>query len=316
MNNTMQIIPQWTIDITQSRIDSTYMQMHPFKLGNYMGYFTSTGSIAMLQPIEDRAAVSSDYWAVFQSDAEQTPFFTPDGLQSGILEKAGFPFFADDSIFLFYPGGNAFSAHEPDGSEKWFYEDYVPVTAFSVSRAGCIAGFADGKIISFDQNGKIIQKFYPGGSNYEIIFGVALSSGGKYSACVSGVDRQRIVISSSENNTDKIIFHEYIQNPVFEQSLVQFSADERYVFVNVADALIIIDLVKKSSFSVPLSGKVLTVTEGGNGDFYFVLSKNQKINTVSIFTDTMFLVGDFSFEADNVFLQSDNESIYIGTDSQ
>ena len=56
-----------------------------------------------------------------------------------------------------------------DGSQLWKYESYAPVTAFSSSTGGTVAGFADGTLVSFDNSGNQTQRFSPGGSTYEVI---------------------------------------------------------------------------------------------------------------------------------------------------
>lgn len=319
INDAIQLIPQWTIDITKPLVEpSSSEKLFPFKLGKNMGYYTSDGDITLSHSIEQKAAISSSYWAGFPLDAKQTPFFTMTGEQSGVLQRAGFPFFDKNRIFLFHPGGNSFSAHEANGSEKWTYEDYVPITTFSSTSAGSIAGFADGKIVAFNPRGNIIQSFYPGGSNYEIIFGAALSKNGEYSACLSGVDAQRIVISHISEIQSKVIFHEYLETNLYEQTLVQFSSNDRYVFFDTKDELVIVDVNKKSSVKIPIDGKILSITEGDDENLCFVLSKNKSKNayTVTILANVIYKIGSFSFEGSSAFLHSDSNDVYIGYDTR
>lgn len=317
VNRALQLEPQWTIDITDAQVKpSTTEKLLPFKLGTTMGYYTRDGTIAFLYPFDQKAVISPSYWARFSADAKQTPFFTMEGEQSGVLQRAGFPFFDENRIFLFHPGGNSFSAYEANGSETWTYEDYVPITTFSSTSAGSIAGFADGKLVAFDSQGNIIQSFYPNGSNYEIIFGAALSENGEYTACLSGVDAQRIVISQIGENQSKIIFHEYLENDLYEQTLVQFSFNSQYAFFNAKDTLVVVDIRKKSSVKIPIDGKILTITEVSDDDIYFVLSKNRNTYTVTMLTEGIYKMGSFSFEGSSAFLYSDNNDVYIGYDER
>lgn len=317
IKNAMQLIPQWTIDITNPQVEpSSTEKLFPFKLGNNMGYYTSDGEITLLQPFEQKSTISSSFWAEFPANATQTPFFTMNGTQSGVLQRAGFPFFDENKIFLFHPGGNSFSAHDANGSEIWSYEDYAPIISFSSTVAGSIAGFADGKLVAFDPDGKIIHKFYPNGSEYEIIFGAALSENGEYTACLSGLDSQRIVISHIGETQSKVVFHEYLQNDLYEQTLVQFSSDNQYAFFGAKDELIIVDINKKESIKIPIKGKILTITEVTEEPIYFILSKEQNKYTVTIVKKGGQKIGDFSFAGNSAFLYSDTDNVYIGCDTR
>ncbi len=310
--NSLQFVPQWTIDIDSNVTGTATSEVFPYKLGNYMGYFTPDGLISSLQMMGEKGSVSSHYIAPYTSDAQQTTFFNSRGEQSGIIQEAGFPFFDENRIFLFYPTGNAFSVYSSTGEKKWTYENYVPITAFSSNEKGIIAGYADGKILVFNLDGAIVQDFYPGGSEYEIIFGAALSESGRYAACLSGLDRQRIVVSDIAGNNNKIIFHTYIENAVLDQSLVYFSKNEKYVFVNSKNALVAIDIDEKTEQIIPIEGKIITVKEIYQGKYYLVLSKNRDKSTVSIYNKNLYEVGSFSFDENNAFLDTDNEHMYIG----
>ncbi len=310
--NSLQLEPQWTIEVSEEAVVVSSSQARPFKMGQLMGYYTADGTVSSFQILEERGSISSHYYAPFSSSASQTPFFTSSGLQSGILEKAGFPFFEDNRIFLFSPTGNSFSSYNADGKESWFYEGYAPITAFFSNDEGVVVGYADGKVIVFDLEGHIRQEFYPGGSEYEIIFGASLSQSGRYVACLAGLDLQRIVISDIVGNTSKIIFHEYIEEAVLEQSFVYFSENEEYVFANVKDSLVVVNLDEKKSQRLPVPGKVISIKEVRSGDYYFVLSKNREEGTVTIFNTNMYKVGSFSYEEKNSFIDSDGEHMYIG----
>ncbi len=313
--NALQLVPQWSIDINSAQVSPTNSEVKPFKLGQQIGYYTPEGTIASLHTLQDRGSISSHFFAPFSSNAADVVFFTQRSEQSGVLEKAGFPFFEGDRIFLFSPSGNSFSSHSSDGSEKWFYEDYAPITTFYSNEEGIVVGFADGKVMVFNSDGSIRQDFYPGGSEYEIVFGSSLSPSGRYVACLSGLDMQRIIITDIEGNTSKIIFHEYIENAVIEQSLVYFSTNEQYVFANVKDGLVVIDIKEKSDIHIPIEGKVVTIKEVQDGNYYFVLSKNRNESTITIFNDNMFEVGSFVYEEQNSFIDSDEEYVYIGNGS-
>ena len=101
-----------------------------------------------------------------------------------------------------------------DGSERWRYEGVFPITAFSSSAAGCAVGFADGTIIAFSNEGEQLQQFSPSGSEYPIILGAALSPDSRYIACISGQNKQRIVLAKREQEHSIITYFKYLYNLV------------------------------------------------------------------------------------------------------
>ncbi len=314
--NAMQLVPQWTIDISTQHSVLTTGEDKPFKIGRQMGYYTSDGAISFIKSVEEKGIVSSDYMAIFSSDAQEIPVLGSDGILKTTVKAAGFPFFDEDRIFLFAPTGNAFSRFNDTGNLLWSYENYAPITAFYSNSSGLVVGYADGNITAFSLDGDILQSYYPGGSEYEIILGATISNSGRYTACISGIDSQRIVVSNIKENTDKIVFHEYIENFVQTQTLIQFSSNEQYVFANAKDSLIVVDLKDGVSKNIDIVGRIVAIKEVGNGSFFFALSKNRGVNTITIFNSDVYQVGTFSFDGNDAFIDSDLENIYIGYDSK
>ncbi len=313
--NAFHFDPKWTIDVTDVSSETlvpTSSHDKPFKLGSYIGYYSPEGGVSSIQTLEERGAISNHYMAPFSSNANNISFYVPDGQVSGVLEGSGFPFFDEDRIFLFLPTGSSFSVHSSNGKEKWRYENYVPITAFHSNEEGVVAGYADGKIVVFSPEGRIRHEFYPGGSEYEVIFGASLSASGKYVACLSGLDNQRVVISDVGGSKSKITLHTYVENQTIEQSLVYFSANEKYVFSGVKNSVIIVNLDTKEEMHVDIKGKVITIKEVYNGEYYFVLSKDREQSTISVLNENLYKVGSFSFEEENTFLDTDEENVYIG----
>ncbi len=314
----LDIKPEWTIKIDENAVMPAPLtgKPIPFRLNNVMGYCTEDGMLVSLIPIEKNAAISADFWALYDNNAENTFFFTSGNEQSGVIDRAGFPFFTQNGIFVFHPGGASFSRHNDKGLTQWLYEYYAPLTAFSVSHAGCAAGYADGNLTCIDSEGKIAARFYPGGSELEVIFGAALSQNGKYAACISGLNPQRIIAAELENGKAKIIHHEELTEELTEQTLVRFSEDNKYVFFNGKSGLTSLLLNEKKSFFIPFKGRILDIRDFGDKDIFFVLSKDGRTYTVTVLYDGRYNKGSFSFKADSAFLYTDKGSIYVGADDR
>ena len=313
--------PEWTIDLASYKKENTSQdgELIPYKLGQIMGYFTSGGKLASLVSFPYRASISRFYQAEFLPNANKTEFFHSTGARAGIIEENGFPYFEDDRVFVFHPGGASFSAVNADGSVAWTYEGYAPITAFASSNAGVAAGGADGIIRVFAHNVPP-HEIIPGGSTYPIIFGVAISSDGKMVACISGIEQQRFVLTKIENGVNKVLFHRYLQNETREQMFMRFNAKGNVVYYGVKDALCVFDIARGRTKEIPINGELLAVAELENLNFAFALSKNNSTYTVWILENASTLAGSFSFDADHAFISAvqaaDNNTgaLYVGKD--
>jgi len=234
-----QFIPQWKLDVNAQTQKTTVAGEKPlyFKLGQTMGYFTESGTLLSTETFPFKAAISEHYYAPYNTYGSAIDFFTPDGKKAGTITESGFPLFDKDRIFVFLAGGASFVECDSDGKRKWEYNGTVPITAFDSSPSGCVAGFADGTVRQFSSDGTMIQKFSPGGSDFQVILGAALSSDGSMIALVAGQNRQRFVLMKKYDAQTKIVFHEYIAQSDPRQRLVEFSKDGSTVWYNYKDML-------------------------------------------------------------------------------
>lgn len=325
----LALTPQWTISITDRQVaikeGENTENLLPFKLAQNMGYFTPQGKIALLESFPFKATISSEYRAAYSPDATNTPFYTATQ-KSGTataqdssvatIEGSGFPFFVEDRIYLFPPGGFGLSQHNPDGSQRWEFKNYVPIISFSSSQAGAAAGFADGTIVVFTPEGEIRQIFEPGGSTYPIILGSALSNSGTQLACVSGIDRQRFVLTQEKNGFSRVVFHTYLDSDQREPVLVQFSHDEKKVFYSSSSGLGVVNCQTMENTIIPLEGKILSIQELPKIDTTCILTKSDGSYSVYFVEDFDNLIGNFSFEADSAFILTDNDLLFIGKNNK
>lgn len=318
LGSELQIIPDWTINITSRAthkpIDNMPDSCIPFKLGQNMGYISPDGFIYNMTSFPFKASISAEYYTSYTSDASEIPFYTADGTKQGIINGTGFPYFVNDAIYLFPPGGNAVAEYNQDGSIRWQYDGITPILAFSATDSGCIVGFADGTIVAIDHNGKQIANFEPGGSDYSIILGADISNSGEYLACVSGIQRQRFVLTKQIGAISKVIFHEFLPEDQYTPVFVKFSQDENMVYFNYHNGLGIVSCATGSSFHLPISGQVLNIVEFTDQDIIFVLSVENSQYHVYLIEKEANLLGNFTFTANTAFIAGDSRNLYIGHD--
>ena len=318
LSTELHLVPDWTESIYTlygSNL-STDSELIPFRLGQNIGYFTEDGKIASQIPYAFKAAISDQYYATFGADSEEIDFFTARGEKVGTIHKAGFPFFDEDRIYSFLPGGSSFVSCAENGSIKWSYESYAPIIAFDSSKGGTVAGFADGTVVSFNDDGREDQNFAPGGSDFPVILGVGISEDGKTVACISGQNKQRFVIAQkSDSLHSKIIFHEYLPKDINNQVLVKFNKSASVVYYNYNGGLGIVDLKKLKSSHVDLDGQIIQIEESDTTGLLCVLSKKEGIYTVTIIEPSDHPAAQFSFKADCAFIQVRGDALYVGRNS-
>lgn len=324
----IQFEPEWTIDIDTAELsgnggktgDAAENSAVPFKLGQTLGYILPDGTLVNKVSFPYKAALSKDFYAPYGTDSEKIDFFSPDGKKGGTVFERGFPYFTEDKKCIFLPGGAAFAVLNDDGSKKWSYSGISPITAFSTSKGGVIAGFADGNVVVFNSDGDVMQQYKPGGSSYEVIYGAALSESGKFTATLSGQENQRFVVSERQSNeagsSSSIIFYKTLENELNRQVVIKFTKDEKNVYYGSADGVGLVNLKTLKSAMIPIKGRILSIKESDDGEEIFILSKEKNSYTVSVVEGFGVLAGAFSFDASSACIASDGGSIFVGRDSK
>lgn len=308
--------PEWTEDINHTRKNSSSSKLIPFKLDDKAGYFTEDGKIVSLIAFPFKAAISENWYCTYGQNNVSCDFFFADGTKAGTIEEAGFPYFYENRIYLMLPGGTSFASLDSKGSIQWTYENYCPITSFASSKGGTVAGYADGTLISFDNEGKISQRFSPGGSSVEVIFGTAISEDGNKIACVSGLDNQRFVLAEKNAGHSRVIFHEYIESQINRQTLVKFSKNSDFAYYDYKDGLGIVNLKTSSSKKIPIKGKISQIEFSDNGELVFILSKLGGTYTVTVLEKNIYQLGSFNFDANCSFIQTRGNALFVGRNNK
>lgn len=325
LSREIQFVPVWTIDTETTSVsnesadensEADFSDAIPFKLGQSLGYISKDGKLLNKLSFPYKAAISSKFYAFYGMSSENIDFFTPDGKKAGTISQTGFPYFTEDKKCLFLAGGASFEILDDDGNKSWDYAGAAPITAFSTSRNGVAAGFADGNVLAFNNDGDVIQEYKPGGSTYEVIYGAAISDSAKYTATLSGQDNQRFVISENKTKgtgtNSSIIFYKTMNKELNRQVAVKFSKNERNVYYDSADGVGLVDLRTMKDTMIPIYGRVLSMKESDDGKEMFILSKEGGTYTVSVVEGFGVLAGSFSFDADCACIAEGDGSMFVG----
>lgn len=310
--------PQWTQNIfrTEEISEDEKSNLIPYRLGQVIGYFTPNGKIFSTISYPAKASISENYYCTYGFSNTQTNFFTPAGNFVANLEESGFPFFDKDKIFVFLPGGNSFAYFNSDGKKQWTFENYAPITAFSSSSNGIVAGYSDGKIVSLKYDGKLDQNFFPGGSELSVILGCDISEDGNKIAMISGHNKQRFSVAQNENAHSKIIFHEFVPDETNQQSIVKFNDENNLVYYGYKNGLGIVNLKKLKSKHIQIPGNIVQIENSSVEGMIFVLSRDKNSYTVTAIEAPHNKAAEFTFEANCAFIQVRGEKLFVGRDDK
>ena len=293
LSQEIQFKPEWTISVFQNIENSLGEKSFPFKVGQNAGYFSSSGKILNSTTFPVKISISDSFYAPFGLSNDEIPVYSPDGKFVCKMEASGFPFIDDDRLFVFFPGGASFAQFSTEGKKMWSYEGFIPVTSFASSEGGSAAGFADGKVLAFNTDGSVKLEFVPGGSKYPVILGLDISHDGSLLACLSGLEKQRIVLSRIEKDHSVITFYKYLEKDQIRQSFVQFSEDGDWLYYSFAGGLGIVKCSSGKCTELKMEGFVTSIKYTDIPGTMFVLTKkiensaNAQIETSAIGTETL-----------------------------
>jgi hypothetical protein len=312
--------PVWTRDISSPvTADSAAFKtddIEQFSLGDYFGYFTHDGVILSSTETKNRVSVSASAWASYPQDAENTVISRPDGTPKMTVNEAGFIHLDETRTYLFIPGGDAVAQYNDTGAEIWKREHTSPITAFNSSSGGTVIGYADGMFTCLDSDGATRFSFYPGGSDQEVILGVALSADGNLAACVSGLDKQRFLLVSIDGDQYKIVKHSYLEGNLRRQAYLDFNTDGNFAFFEYSGGLGIVDCRERDITFIPFDGQISGVGECTGNNLFVALVRNVNDYTLAAIERPNHLVATTRFKATDAFLVPGGTSLYLGMDSR
>lgn len=327
LSTELHMTPQWTspisnaipeaketLDSETEIINIQNENLIPYKLKQNIGYFTNSGKILSAITFPFKATISNNYYTCYTTNCDSFTIYNNNSDEICTINASGYPFIQEDRIYLMLPGGTSFAKYDSTGTKIFQYESYAPITAFSSSKNGTVVGFADGHIVAFNNEGKIMQNFIPGGSENNIILGADISEDGLTIACITGQNRQRFIISKQEGERSKIIFHDYLDKELQHQTLVKFHNNCVYYGYNGGIGSVQLDKLKNAH--IPLKGTVTQIEFIDDLNLGFILSKEKGSYTVSILESYNNVNSNFSYKAESSFIQTENSKLFIGKDDR
>ena len=317
------LVPRWIssvetgtpVFLTETGGDSNTLL--PFSLGNRFGYISPNGAFSINQLKNGNISLSPDRWAMYDAEPQHITVHGNDGGTLAVIENPnGYPFFLDGKTFLINNEQNAISSVNESGGISWTHEFAGTITCIDSAAGLVLAGSLDGVIGVLDSRGQQVFTFEPGGSEYSIILGCAISRNGSRLAVVSGINNQRFLILErfGSNAIDyKVVYHEFIGGGFRRPVYLSFIENDRWVVFERNGGLGFYEVNSRHTSTVELGGEIVAVDHsGGQGMVFTVISRSgtQKILAGIRLPDKVIL--ESPFRSDEVFLSMVDSRLIVG----
>ncbi|MCL2763373.1 MAG: WD40 repeat domain-containing protein [Treponema sp.] len=266
--------------------DETDVNLHnvlPFSLGNRFGYISPNGHFSLNREKKANIALSRERWAEYEAEPDSITIHGNNGAALALVENpSGYPFFLDGRTFLIGSDQNVVSAINASGVVSWTYEFASPLTCIDSSAGFVLTGSLDGVISVLDGNGRQVFSFEPGGSQYAIILGCAISRDGSRLALVSGINAQRFLVLErfGANAVDyKVVYHEFLEDGFRRPVYIDFIEGDRWVVFERSGGLGFYEIGSRRTSKVALSGEIRAIEHtDGQGMIFAVISHTEPAN--------------------------------------
>ena len=296
-------------DVTPQRI--------PFTLGNRFGYVSRDGLLSVNQVKRANVSISRERWAEYEEEPSRIAVYDNSGEQVAVIENPrGYPFFLDGRTFLISSEQNAISAIGETGAVSWTYEFAGPLTDADSAAGLLLVGTLDGMAGLLDSGGRQVFSFEPGGSQYSVILGCAISHDGSRLALISGIDGQRFLVLErfgSNIGDYKVVYHEFLGDGFRRKVYISFVEDDRWIVFERSGGLGFYEISSRKSSKVELDGEVYAVDHsGGKGMVFAVISRSEGAKELVGIRLPGRVIIESPFKSEDVFLGRMDSRLIVG----
>lgn len=286
--------------------------IHPFRLGDQFGYFSSSGKILFASRIPFGLALAADSYALYDKDSTGFSVRTPTGSELFKTSIPGYPFFAAGRRFVIGPSQDSVSELDESGHLAWSYEFPSIVTAFGASPSLAVFGLMDGSLIGLDRSGKEMLHFSSGGSAIPGIYGVAVSPDGKLVAAIAGLDRQRLVVLEKRYSAYRVTWHRWLGSDFRRPVAIAFTPGGRWLMYEVPGGVGVFESATRTGYTIaaPTADRLGLSMRGWN--ILVMLSGSQNARRLICAAPPDRRLVDISIPASQTFVALDGASIYLG----
>jgi hypothetical protein len=252
-------------------------QLLPFALGNHFGYVDSSGQFSINRSNTSEVFLGERMWTEYSAEPSNIEIKNTSGETILNIDNVeGYPILLDNRVFIFGSEQNSLSEIGTDGNILWTYEYSALLTCIDAAAGLVLTGSIDGIIEILDSSGQRIFYFKPGGSRFEVVYGVALSKNGARLGVICGLDQQRFLLLERLGNSGgeyRIIYHEFLEAGFRREVHISFIDEDRRVIFERAGGIGCYNIRSRRSIFIPLEGEITAIdTSGDNGVLFLITS--------------------------------------------
>jgi hypothetical protein len=292
-------------------------QRIPFTLGSRFGYINRDGILSVNQVMKANVSISRERWAEYEAEPSRIAVYDSDSEPVAVIENPrGYPFFLDGRTFIISSEQNAISAINEAGAVSWTYEFAGPLTCVDSAAGLLLVGTLDGMIGLLDSGGRQVFSFDPGGSQYSVIPGCAISRDGSRLAVISGINSQRFLVLEQFGSSVadyKVVYHEFLGDGFRRPVYISFAEDDRWIVFERGDGLGFYEINSRKSSKVKLDGEVYAVDHsGGKGMVFAIISRRENARELVGIRLPGRIIIESPFTSEEVFLGRMDSRLIIG----
>lgn len=292
------------------------IKLFSFYTSGYFGYFSPEGKLYLLGKNSSIVPVSDSSFVLAQADDKGNNYVLKknDGntIQSFYAEN---PFFFKNSLYSAEAGGSGLTSFDEFGHKLWAYRFSNHLSAFGAADGIVVGGTIDGYLEGVANDGSRAFIFAPGGSRLEVIFGLGISSSGKYIAAISGIDKQRLVILKKGGIDYKVSKHIYLDSDYREPSRVIVMEDEKHVLYRRPDGIGVLTVDGKVDTVLPIQADDFTVALDKNKKIAFLIIKNYKQTQIVVLSLPSTLLGSINLPDFCDYVRIEGRRVYFAKDN-
>lgn len=259
--------PVWAVALSQSgqSSGSGASESFPFRVGDLFGYATAQGDLLHLERVRFGVALSTIGFINYGPVPDHFVFMNPLGQMQYSMEGSGYPILSEDGRTLYAVASDLGSIRRlgEDGEVLWSLGFATQITGLALSGEQCVVGLLEGRLVSIGPEGQVLYEHAPPGSRIPVVLSVAVGPGGAPIAAVAGVDPQSLLLVERQGAAHTLRLAVDLGSDFRRSVLLRFSADGRFLYVEGADGLRVLDVRRHRLSAVPVPGRVQAMAGGG-----------------------------------------------------
>jgi len=304
-------------------------QLLPFILGNRFGFVDKAGQFAVNRINYNNVYLGKDSWAEYEAEPANIEIRNIFGdIIINIENPGGYPVLLDNRVFIFGSEQNSLSEIGPGGNVLWTYEFGAPLTCIDAASGLLLTGSLDGAIEIINSEGRRIFYFEPGGSQYDVILGCAISGNGSRLGIICGINPQRFLLLErlGANGDYRIVYHEFLEGSFRRPVHISFIDEDRRIVYERDGGIGSYNIRSRRGIFIPLRGNITVMDKSGaDGLLFMIASHPNNLNEfigIKFPQDRRFFSGLFysqepvfikaSFKSDDVFLGRSGPMLVAG----